>query len=155
MKLLDQIKLLQRRTPAYFAVSVFLQIAATAAALATTAPTITPGTGVYSKVESSVTISGDPGDSLYFTTDGSNPTSSSTPYTTPISIGSSATIKAIAYASGVPSSVTTAYIDNEVNTLPVPRSGLKLWLKGDFGVTSSVTLPCLNRITLRSCVWQV
>ncbi|OPZ89968.1 MAG: hypothetical protein BWY75_00932 [bacterium ADurb.Bin425] len=137
MKLVDQIKLLQRRTPAYFAVSVFLQIAAAAAALATTAPTITPGTGVYSKVESSVTISGDPGDSLYFTTNGSNPTSSSTPYTTPISIGSSATIKAIAYASGVPSSVTTAYIDNEVNTLPVPRSGLKLWLKGDFGTVLS------------------
>lgn len=118
-------------------VGCLLQLASVCAAFATTAPSITPGTGVYSKVESTVTITGDPGDSLFFTTDGSNPTSSSTPYTVPVAINSSATIKAIAYASGVPSSVTTAYIDNDVNTLPVPRSGLKLWLKGDFGTVLS------------------
>lgn len=103
------------------------------AALATTAPTVAPGSGVYPQVQSTVTIAGDAGNQIYFTTDGSNPSNLSTPYTVPVAIGNTAVIKAIAYASGVPSSITTSRIQSDITTLPVPRNGLKLWLKADFG----------------------
>jgi hypothetical protein len=43
------------------------------------------------------------------------------------------TIKAIASLSGVNSTITTAYIQSDPNALPVPRTGLQLWLKSDFG----------------------
>lgn len=107
--------------------------------MATTAPTVTPGTGTYSDRKTSVTISGDPGDSLYYTTNGTTPNSGSTPYTTAISIGATATIKAVAYNGGTPSAVTTAYIQSDGTTLQVSRTGLKLWLKGDFGPIVSST----------------
>ena len=111
-------------------VAVFL---CAGAALAVSAPTITPGTGVYTQVQSSVSITGDPGANLYFTTDGSLPSSSSQPYTAAIPIGATATIRAIAYVAGVPGPVSNAYICNDANALPVPQSGLSLWLRGDFG----------------------
>lgn len=108
-------------------------------ALATTAPTVTPGSGVYSDRKTSVTISGDPGDTLRYTTDGTAPSVSSPVYSTPLTIGTTATIKAVAYNGGTPSAVTTAYIQSDGTTLPVPRTGLKLWLKGDFGPIVSST----------------
>ena len=116
---------------------LLLFICSQVAASATTAPSITPGSGVYSTVQSTVTLTGDPGDSLYFTTSGSQPSSGSNLYSTPFAIGSTSTIKAIAYASGVPSTVTSANIQSDVNTLPIPRTGLKLWLKGDLGTVLS------------------
>lgn len=111
-------------------VAVFLSAGS---ALAVNAPTITPGTGVFSTVQSTVTITGDAGASIFFTTDGSVPSSSSQPYVGPISIGATATIRAIAYVAGVPGPVANAYICNDANALPVPQSGLSLWLRGDFG----------------------
>jgi hypothetical protein len=105
-------------------------------ALATTAPTVTPGSGTYYDRKTSVTISGAPGDSLCYTTNGTTPNSGSTPYTVPISIGATATFKAIAYSGGSPSAVTTAYIQSDGTTLPVSRKGLELWLKGEIGFVS-------------------
>lgn len=123
----------KRQITALAVTTVFMLSLAQPSALATTAPTVTPGSGTYSDRKTSVTISGAPGDSLYYTTTGATPTSGSTPYTTAISIGSTATIKAVAYNGGTPSTVTTAYIQSDGTTLPVPRTGLKLWLKSDFG----------------------
>jgi len=107
------------------------------AALAVTAPTITPPTGCYSQVQSSVTISADPGDTIYYTTNGTEPTTSSTVYSGTISIGEKAVIKAIAWNSGVSSAVTTSNIQSDPNSKPVPRSGLQLWLKNDFTPSTS------------------
>jgi hypothetical protein len=113
--------------------SVVAVILFAGAALAVNAPTITPGTGVYTTEQSSVTITGDAGADLFLTTDGTVPSSASQPYTGPIPIGATAVIKAIAYVAGVPGPITTAYICNDPNALPVPQSGLSLWLRGDFG----------------------
>ena len=50
-----------------------------------------------------------PGASTYYTTNGSNPTTSSTLYTGPIAVASTTTIKAMAAGNGYgPSSITTA-----------------------------------------------
>lgn len=109
----------------------------TQSAWAVTAPTITPGSGVYSQVKSTVTITADPGDTIRYTTDGTNPGLSSPVYTTALTIGNTATIKAIAVSGGTPSATTVSNIQSDPNTLSVPRTGLALWLKGDFGTVLS------------------
>ena len=64
------------------------------------------------------------GATIYYTTDGTDPTDSSEPYTDPISISSTATIKARAYATGMAASdvATATYTCRQ--SVPVP-SGFK------------------------------
>ena len=70
-------------------------------------PTFSPKAGVYSEPQS-VTISCDTeGAAIYYTLDGSTPTASSTPYTQPIVVETTTTIKAIAIADGEESAVAT------------------------------------------------
>ncbi|MBK7837298.1 MAG: chitobiase/beta-hexosaminidase C-terminal domain-containing protein [Candidatus Obscuribacter sp.] len=92
---------------------------------------------MYSQVKSTVTITADPGDTIRYTTDGTNPGLSSPVYTTALTIGNTATIKAIAVSGGTPSATTVSNIQSDPNTLSVPRTGLALWLKGDFGTVLS------------------
>ncbi len=108
-------------------------------AMATTAPTITPGTGVYSTVRPTATITGDPGAVIHFTTNGTSPSALSPIYTAAIPLSDKNVIKAMASLSGVDSAITTAYILNDPSSLPVPRSGLQLWLQGDLGPIVSGT----------------
>jgi len=69
--------------------------------LPVTAPTFSPGGGTYS-VPQSVTISTTtPGAAIRYTTDGSDPTSTSgTVYSAPVAVNGSMTLKAIAYLAG-------------------------------------------------------
>ncbi len=73
------------------------------------APVFNPPAGnYYQPVNVSMTTS-TTGATIYYTTDGSNPTTSSSVYSTPVTISATTTLKAIAHLTGQPSSpVTTA-----------------------------------------------
>ncbi len=72
-------------------------------------PTFNPPAGVYGQPISVTISSATPGATIRYTMDGSNPTETSTPYTSPIPLDDDATIKAIAFATGFdPSYVATA-----------------------------------------------
>jgi len=79
------------------------------------APSLTPAGGTYTSAQSVSISTTTSGSTIRYTTNGSNPTSSSgTVYSSPISVSSSQTVKAIAYQSGyLDSSITTeAYTIN-------------------------------------------
>lgn len=63
-------------------------------------PTFSPAAGTYTSVQSVTISDATASASIYYTTDGSTPSASSTPYSKAISVGSTQTIKAIAVASG-------------------------------------------------------
>ena len=68
------------------------------------APALSPGTATYtSSVTVTITDSA-PGATIYYTTDGSTPTTVSTPYTGPISVTQTTTVKAIAAKAGTTNS---------------------------------------------------
>ena len=72
-------------------------------------PTFSVPAGSYTTAQTVTISDGTSGAQVYYTTDGSTPTASSTPYTAPVTISSSSTLKAIATASGLTtSSITSA-----------------------------------------------
>jgi sugar lactone lactonase YvrE len=82
-------------------VALALQTAAT--------PTFSPVAGTYTAAQSVSISDTTPGATVYYTTDGSTPTSTSTAYTAPIAVGSSETIKSIAMEVGYyPSAIASA-----------------------------------------------
>jgi len=73
---------------------------------ATTTPIITPGTGSYSASQSVAITDATAGATIYYTTDGSAPTTASTKYTSAITVSSNETLNAIATATGYAQSAT-------------------------------------------------
>ena len=88
------------------------------------APTFSPAAGTYTEVQS-VTLSCETqGATIYYTTDGSTPTSASAVYSSAISVGETMTIKAIAIKNEIESALATAaYTIN----LPEDENTSKTW----------------------------
>ncbi|HUN56488.1 MAG TPA: chitobiase/beta-hexosaminidase C-terminal domain-containing protein [Candidatus Binataceae bacterium] len=81
-------------------------------------PTFSPGSGTYTSTQT-VTISDTTaGAAILFTTDGTTPTTSSTVYSTPISVSTSETIQAIATAPGA----TTSAVGSATYTINNPNN---------------------------------
>jgi hypothetical protein len=97
-------------------------------------PAISPDGGTFAASQN-VTLSCASGTAtIRYTTDGSEPTTSSTAYTTPFAVSATATIKAKAFDTGYQPSAT-AQADFEINTsLTIPLTDLMLWLRADKGV---------------------
>ena len=72
-----------------------------------TPPTISPDGGEFLNSQV-VTLSHADADAIYYTLDGTDPTTSSTPYSAPFTLNATTTVKAIAEKDGVSSSVATA-----------------------------------------------
>lgn len=87
------------------------------------APVITPNGGTFSTSQSVTMSTTTSSASIYYTLDGSTPTTASTQYTGPITISSNTTVKAIAAASGfLQSSVTTATFTFNNTQCPAPST---------------------------------
>lgn len=106
-------------------------------AQATTAPTIDPSYEVFSTSPQAVTITADMGDSIYYTTDGSDPDTGSTSYSSPFNVSVTTTVKAVAYDGVNLSAITTSIVQIDSTTANLPTSGLLCWLKADNGVITS------------------
>ena len=74
----------------------------------TPAPTLDPAPGNYTTVQTVTIADSTPGAFIYYTTDGTNPTTSSSKYSGPITVSSTQTIMAIAAASGYSNSAVTS-----------------------------------------------
>ena len=92
-------------------------------------PTLSPGTGIYASVQT-VTISDSTiGATIYYTTDGSTPTTSSAKYTAAISVTSAETIKAMATASGYTNSAVASAV-YKMN-IPIVNTVYHEWQRQD------------------------
>lgn len=73
-----------------------------------TAPSFAPAPSLYNSPQSvSISDTGTPGAAIYYTLDGSAPSATSTLYSGPIRVAASATLRAVAVASGQSSAVTS------------------------------------------------
>jgi alpha-tubulin suppressor-like RCC1 family protein len=98
-----------------------------------TAPAISPPGGQYSAPQT-VALTGPPGATVRFTTDGSNPVPTSTAYTGPIAVDASTTLRAVAFHPDYePSPVASATYLLKVPT-PAPSPGT-----GSYAGTQSVS----------------
>ena len=88
--------------------SVYAQATVSFALPAIEAPTFSPAQGTYSQAQSVALSCGTAEATIYYTTDGSTPTTSSSVYSSPIAVATSKTIKAIAVKDGQSSEVATA-----------------------------------------------
>jgi len=87
-------------------------------------PTFSPAAGTYTGSQSITISSASPGVNIYYTTDGSSPTSSSTLYTGPVTVSSSLTLKAIAILTGY----TNSTIGSAAYTINTSSGGVPWFL---------------------------
>ena len=81
-------------------------------------PVITPAGGTYTEAQT-VTITAGEGYTIFYTTDGTEPTTASTQYTAPFTVSEDCTVKAIAYdTAGNSSAVASAEYKIEASVLP-------------------------------------
>ena len=107
----------------------------------TSAPTASPEAGGYA-LPIDVVLSAEPGATITYTTDGSDPTSASTPYATPIHVPSATTIKARAFRPGtLDSDVSShAYFLNAPGAAPTFAPGPGAYV-GPLLVTATTSTP--------------
>ncbi|MDD5463956.1 MAG: chitobiase/beta-hexosaminidase C-terminal domain-containing protein [Candidatus Moranbacteria bacterium] len=101
------------------------------------APTSSPAAGTYTSAQSVTLSSATSGATIYYTTNGSTPTASSTQYSGAISISSTTTLKAIAIKSGM----TNSTVMSSAYTISLPTATVGNVSAGiDKTVSSSTTL---------------
>ena len=111
----------------------------------TETPAFSPAAGTYTSAQSVTLSDATSGAAIYYTTDGSTPTISSTPYTGPISVTQTTTINAMATASGLSNSpvATATYTIQAINFVHVQGNSA---VSGATGA-NTISLTMLNPVT--------
>ena len=105
-------------------------------------PVITPASGTFTTAQSVKIACGTSGADIYYTTDGTEPTDSSTKYTGGVSVSKTTTIKAIAVKSGCEdSSVATVTIT--INVQPA-FDGIQIYVEKSLGYNQIHYWECSN-----------
>ena len=110
-------------------------VASAAYAITVPTPTFSPAAGSYTGTQSVTISDATSGATIYYTTNGTTPTSSSTKYTAAISVSTSETIKAIAELSGD----TNSAVASAAYTITVPTPTFSP-AAGSYTGTQSVTI---------------
>ena len=113
----------------------------------TASPTFGPTAGSYTSVQTVTLSSTTPGATIYFTTNNTTPTTSSTKYTGALTVSSSETIQAIAVASGY----ATSAVSSAAYTINLPQpdfsvaaSPSTLAVTSGNSVTTTISVTPLN-----------
>jgi sugar lactone lactonase YvrE len=131
-------------------------------------PIFTPAAGTYTSVQSVTISSATTGAVIYYTTDGTTPSTSSTVYASAISVGASETIQAIAVAPGYTNSTvaSAAYTVNIVPSFTIAVNPAALTVttgtSGTFNLTvtpqngfnSAVTFACSGMPAGATCAFN-
>lgn len=104
-------------------------------------PVFSPAAGTYTSAQSVTITSATSAAEIRYTTDGSEPTTSSSLYTAPITINTTTTVKAKAFKSGMTASVTATatYTISSTQTVASPVFNPA---GGTYTSTQSVTITC-------------
>ncbi len=103
-------------------------------------PVITPTTGVYANVSTTVTITAAGGTTIRYTTSGVDPTiSTGTVYSSAFTMPAYpyVIVKAIAISGVDVSTVASSYIYLNPDAMNIPRTDLKLWLMPGYGMLTT------------------
>jgi hypothetical protein len=101
-------------------------------------PTFSPAPGTYSSAQSVSISDSTPNAAIYYTTDGSTPTTSSTQYTGPITVSTTTTLNAIASAPNY----TQSAVASATYTIQIPQAATPTFdpSGGSYVVPQSVTI---------------
>lgn len=110
-------------------------------------PTISLNKQIFATAQEVEIINLEPGATIYYTLDGSTPTTGSTPYEGSFVVSQSSDVRAIAVKDRFENSSVLSYrVTIDPTTAYVNQSGLKVWLRADAGVmlSSSNTIARWN-----------
>ena len=115
--------------------------------IAVEAPTLTPASGTYSSAQIVTMSTATSGATIYYTTNNTTPTTGSSRYTSPITVSTNQTIKAIAVKSGLNNSSVTSETYTIAPVLPTPTFSPSA---GTYTTSQSVSLSCATSgVTIR------
>jgi phage gpG-like protein len=111
-------------------------------------PTFTPGSGTYTSAQTVTIADSTPGAKIYYTTNGTTPTTASTLYSGPVTVSASETLQAIATATGY----TTSAIGSATYTI---NTGTAPIINDPTGFSSSAGLNFVAAATLANGTLQL
>ncbi len=117
-------------------------------ALQAAAPIFSPGPGTYATAQSITLSDVTPGAAIYFTTDGTTPTTSSTQYTAAIAVSTATNIQAIAVAAGYTISPVASGVYQIGSSVSewTWMGGSSTWIGSTNGVYGSLGVPSTANI---------